>query len=286
LGRLDNMLTGRVFTANGPWVIVNDDKLRALMPNMLAHRTAELPYYERVLKEIAHATRLTLDVVRNEHRWEGLADVTVIDERAVLTHTVPGHYDVGLATKTLRSSLRGVQRAADFAGLHADQCLYAELVYPHFHGDTVHFTARTRRSQPVLFHYPAGLYGDESEHLRRVLGEERVHVIDKTDAVDAYAANARQVLNGVLVPEGTSTAFRNALQRLELDIKTVALNELFGKAGGGPACATLYLPANLDLPIDSPLRYSVSRPRAIARRDRVAERVRVDPGYFVNRPRG
>src|SRR5690242_18291931 len=35
LGRLDEVMTGRVFAANGPWVSVRDGSLRAVMPNML-----------------------------------------------------------------------------------------------------------------------------------------------------------------------------------------------------------------------------------------------------------
>jgi hypothetical protein len=66
----------------------------------------------------------------------------------------------------------------------------------------------------------------------------------------------------------------------------VPLFELFGKAGGGPACATLYLPSNLQLPTDSALRYSVHRDRIRARRERVPNQLRVSPAYFADRSRG
>ncbi|MBS1124622.1 MAG: hypothetical protein H6Q90_6850, partial [Deltaproteobacteria bacterium] len=38
LGHMDDVMTGRVFAANGPWVSVADRALRAVMPNMLKHR--------------------------------------------------------------------------------------------------------------------------------------------------------------------------------------------------------------------------------------------------------
>src|SRR5258705_5322423 len=35
LGNIEDVMTGRVFAANGPWVSVRDKTLRAVMPNML-----------------------------------------------------------------------------------------------------------------------------------------------------------------------------------------------------------------------------------------------------------
>jgi hypothetical protein len=66
----------------------------------------------------------------------------------------------------------------------------------------------------------------------------------------------------------------------------VPLFELFGKAGGGPACATLYMPVDLALPDSAPIRYSVRRAEARARRERLPERLEVDPDYFAGRARG
>ncbi len=39
LGHIDGLQTGRVFTANGPWVIVEERQVRALLPNMLPPST-------------------------------------------------------------------------------------------------------------------------------------------------------------------------------------------------------------------------------------------------------
>src|SRR5690606_8478536 len=45
LGRLDEIMTGRVFTANGPWLVVDGGALRGAMPAMLPHRRVEASYY-------------------------------------------------------------------------------------------------------------------------------------------------------------------------------------------------------------------------------------------------
>src|SRR4051812_45159645 len=53
VGAMSEILTGRVFAANGPWVVVDGKRLRALLPNMLAHRVAEHAYYRRLLTRMA-----------------------------------------------------------------------------------------------------------------------------------------------------------------------------------------------------------------------------------------
>jgi hypothetical protein len=53
LGHMDDVMTGRVFAANGPWVTRDGDTLRAVMPNMLAHRQTEAPYYRDLLARLA-----------------------------------------------------------------------------------------------------------------------------------------------------------------------------------------------------------------------------------------
>jgi hypothetical protein len=286
IGQLDAVMTGRVFAANGPWVSVRERTLRAVMPNMLAHRKMEAPYYTDLLGELADAAGLAVEIADNPHRWEGMADVAVVGDRVVLTYAVPGHYDAGTSPKTERSSRAGVAFAADFTGVPADARVYAELVYPHFHGDTVHFGARPANGPPVLVQYPGGLYGDGAATVAHALGGDAITAIARADAVDEYAGNSRQVVGGVLVPDGVSSEFAGAMIGLGLAVHRVPLFELFGKAGGGPACATLYLPRSLALPATLPRRYSVSRDAVAARRSRIPERLRVDPGYFEARPRG
>ncbi len=136
------VMTGRVFTANGPWVVCDDTRLRAVMPNMLEHRRMEAPYYRGLLASIAEAGGYDLGIAENPHRWEGMADVAVVGKKVVLTYAVAGHYDEGLEPKSSRSSREGVSFAADAVGVAEDNCVFAELVYPHFHGDTVHFGCR------------------------------------------------------------------------------------------------------------------------------------------------
>ncbi len=286
LGNLEDILTGRVFTANGPWVVARDRKLCAAMPHMLPHRQAEAPYYRDLLARVADACGLELELLENPHRWEGMADVAAVGERVVLTYAVPGHYDEGLSPKSRRSSREGVAFAADVAGVPEEARIYAELVYPHFHGDTVHFGARPARGEPALVQYPGGLWGDGASRIREDLGADRIVPTGRIDAADNYATNSRQVRGGVLIPEHASAEFEAAMEGLGLICHRLRLYELFGKAGGGPACATLYLPENLDIPARFPHRYSVSREEIRARRDRVPDRVTVDPGYFEDKSRG
>ncbi|HUH04607.1 MAG TPA: hypothetical protein VML75_21570 [Kofleriaceae bacterium] len=286
LGTMAEVMTGRVFAANGPWVVVEGRRLRAVMPRMLSHRRHEGGYYRDLLASLAELGGYELEIVECPHPWEGMADVAAVGDRVVLTHAVEGHYDQGLAPKTIRTSREGVAFAATFAGVPDDARIYAELVYPHFHGDTVHFGARPRAGAPVLAHYPGGLWGDGAARVSAALGADRIVAIEPDDAVEQYAGNSRQVASGVLVPDGVSEGFTDRLAELGLSIHRVPLFELFGKAGGGPACATLYLPANLALPADAPLRYSVNRGSIRARRERIPNRLQVSPGYFVDKPRG
>ncbi len=293
LGDLSHVLTGRVFAANGPWVVIEGRAMRAVLPHMLPHRITENAYYRRLLGAMAEQGGYSLDVRDNPHRWEGMADVAPVvrgdgagETRVVLTYTVKGHYDAGVGEKTMRSSLEGVTFAADFAGVPERERIYAELVYPHFHGDTVHFGGRPPGKDGILVHYPGGLYGEDATKVKEALGASAILLMERGDAVEAYTGNSRQVMDGLLVPDGASEAFVKAVKELGLAVVRVPLFELFGKAGGGPACATLYLPKNLVLPSQSPLLYSARRAEARARRERIAERLTVDPGFFEGRARG
>ncbi len=285
LGKMEDVMTGRVFAANGPWVSVRDRALRAVMPNMLAHRLVEADYYRTLLGALADAAGLTLEICDNPHRWEGMADVATVGDQVVLTYAVPGHYDHATTPKSSRSTRAGVAFAADYVGVPETSRIYAELVYPHFHGDTVHFGARPSSGDPVLVHYAGGLYGDGAASVAAAL-HDRVVAISRDDAVEQYAGNSRQVANGVLVPDGVSAELIATVERLGLVTHRVPLFELFGKAGGGPACATLYLPKSLVIPVDLPPRYSVTKARVQARRERIPQSLRVDREFFEAKPRG
>ncbi len=294
LGHLEDVMTGRVFAANGPWVGLEGRTLRAAMPNLLAHRNREAAYYAALLGALADAADLELDVVENPYRWEGMADIAVVGDQVVLTYAVPGHYDRDTTPKTGRSSREGVAFAADTLGVPEAARIYAELVYPHFHGDTVHFGARPTSGPPVLAHYSGGLFDGGSAdgasggaaHVAARLGVDHIVPIAAADAVTEYAGNSRQVGAGVLVPDGVSAEFGARLEGMGLALHRVPLFELFGKAGGGPACATLYLPRSLMLPAQLPLRYSASREIVRARRERIPQSLRVDPSYFEGKARG
>ena len=285
LGNLATVETGRVFTANGPWVTRAGNTLRAVMQHMLPHRRGESVYYRTLLERIAESAGLGLEATDNPHRWEGMADVAVVGEQVILTYAVAGHYDRGLAPKSPRSSREGVAFAAEHVGVPANARIFAELVYPHFHGDTVHFGARPVDGPPVLVHYAGGLWGDGHDVVARAL-PGRIVAIGMADAVHHYAGNSRQVNRGVLVPDGVSPGFIASLDRLGLAIHRVPLFELFGKAGGGPACATLYLPRSLRVPADAPFRYSATRAAAWARRETIPDRLRVSADFFAGKSRG
>jgi hypothetical protein len=209
-----------------------------------------------------------------------------VGDRVVLTYAVPGHYDADTAPKSGRSTRAGGEHAADFVGVPPESRIWAELVYPHFHGDTVHFGARPAAGEPVLVHYAGGLYGDGAATVATALGADRIIAITRDDAVEQYAGNSRQVAGGVLVPDGVSPAFAASLARLGLATHRVPLFELFGKAGGGPACATLYLPRTLEIPTNAPVRYSATRAAAHARRETIPDKLLVDREFFAGRPRG
>ena len=286
IGNLRDVETGRVFAANGPWVTLEGNRLRAVMQNMLPHRRGEVAYSRELLEQIADATDKSLELVDNPYRWEGMADVAVVGDKVVLTYAVPGRYDEGTTPKSPRSSREGVTFAADTVGVPKDARIYVELVYPHFHGDTVHFGARPAKGDAVLVHYAGGLWGDGRDRVLGTLGRDRVVPIDLDDAVHEYAGNSRQVKRGVLVPDGVSAKFKQSIANLGLETRGVPLYELFGKAGGGPACATLYLPRTLKVPANAPFLYSATREVVRARRERVPEKLTVDPDFFAGKSRG
>ncbi len=286
IGNLRDVETGRVFTANGPWITLEGGRLRAVMQHMLPHRRDEAGYYRDLLGQIADSTQKSLEIVDNPFRWEGMADVAVVGDKCVLTYAVPGHYDQGTTPKSPRSSREGVAFAADTVGVPETSRVYAELVYPHFHGDTVHFGARPKDRPPVLVHYAGGLWGQGHDLVIKNLGRDAIVSIDLDDAVHEYAGNSRQVGGGVLVPEGVSAKYLATIASLGLSTYNVPLYELFGKAGGGPACATLYLPRGLKVPVNAPFRYTATREQVRARRERVPEKLTVDPDFFAGKSRG
>ncbi len=285
LGNLRDVETGRVFTANGPWTYRDERTLRGVTQHMLPARAGEVTYHRELLGRLADAAGLGLELTDNPHRWEGMADVAVVGDQVVLTYAVRGHYDETQVPRSPRSTREGVSFAADQTGVPESARIYAELVYPHGHGDTVHFAIRPAAGPPVLVHYAGGLWGDGHDRVVNALGRDHVLSISIDDAVHQFAGNSRQIRRGVLIPDGVSPRHADLLQRLGLTTHRVVLFELFGKTGGGPGCATLPLPGGLELAATSPLRYSATRREARGRRERIAERLTVSPEYFLTRSR-
>ncbi len=285
---LDNIAhvnTGRVFTANGPWIISEGSQLKALLPNMLSHRTQEIPYYKSLLTAIAQSSKQTLVLQENPYTWEGLADIAVLGNHALLTYMIKGHYDENVSEKSMRSCYEGLIFAADFAGLEPHERLFAELIYPHFHGDTVHFTIKTQTGDYIV-QYPQGLWHDCAETAQQSLGQETRILIDHKDAVTYYAGNSRQVCNTLLVAQGVSDTFLKKMHATHLKTHELTFEQLFGKAGGGPGCLTLPLPNNLVFDDDMPCRFTVQKNNAWAHLHRIPQTVSVDPAYFQGKHRG
>ena len=117
LGNMDDVMTGRVFAANGPWITRatrRDPRGDAAHAPAPAARGGLLP--RRCSVSLPARSSRTLEIADNPHRWEGMADVAVVDDRVVLTYAVPGHYDRDTTPKSSRSSREGVTFAADFVG--------------------------------------------------------------------------------------------------------------------------------------------------------------------------
>ncbi|MBL4634129.1 MAG: hypothetical protein JKY56_09665 [Kofleriaceae bacterium] len=286
LGNISEVQTGRVFTANGPWVHISGKKISAVMQHMLPHRVLETSYYTDLLEAIAKSGGYTLSVTENPHRWEGMADITVVGDKVVLTYAVSGHYDEATTPKSGRSTLAGVTFAADTIGIPESARIYAELIYPHFHGDTVHYGLRNSEGKGLLAHYAGGLWGEGSSQVCETLGAQQILTIGKDDAVEQYAGNSRQVLDGVLVPDKVSDKYQADIEAQGLSCYRVPLFELFGKAGGGPGCATLYMPSNLELPENAPMRFSQQSEAVATRRERLPDKLTVAPEFFEGRSRG
>ncbi len=286
LCEIEDLMTGRVFTNNGPWIVRAGNAIRAVLPNMIEHRKQENAYFQRLLWKIAEQARLDLVVAENPNRWEGMADVVPIKDRVLLTFTVRGHYagDSDAGDKVLRSSKKGLKYAADFVGVPESKRLYAELIYPYFHGDTVHFVARPQNGEQKLVQFAGGLYQGEADKIQQQLGPSAIVAIDPEDAL-AFAANCRQVGKGLMMPNGVSDRFLATVESLGLHPRRVKLGELLGKAGGGPACATLPLPENIPIPDASPLRYSVVREKVLERKERMPNRVMVSSEFYESRAR-
>ena len=281
LGKLDEVMTGRVFAANGPWVTRDAGTLRAVMPNMLAHRKAEEAYYRSLLGQLAAAAGLSLAITDNPHRWEGMADVATVGDRVVLTYAVPGHYDASTTPKSSRSSRDGVAFAADRrrrARGCADLRRARLSTLPRRHR-SLRRAAVTRACRARTLH---------GRPLRRRRAERRERARRRSDRGDRSRRRRRAVRRQLAASRRRRARARRRIaarssvrsKRSASSTHRVPLFELFGKAGGGPACATLYLPRTLEVPVSLPLRYSATRDAVRARGARIPETLRVDRAYL------
>ena len=286
LGNLRDVETGRVFTANGPWVTLEGGRLRAVMQHMLPHRRGETRYYRDLLGRIADAigrqprdrrqpAPLGGHGRRRRGRRQGRPDLRR-----------PRPLQSRDPAQEQRSSREGVTFAADTAGVPPEDRIYAELVYPHFHGDTVHFGARPAAGPPVLVHYPGGLWGDGPDRVLGALGLERSCRSSSTTPSTSTPATRARSAAVCSCPTGSARASTRRSSDLGLTVHGSGSTSCSARPAAGRRARPSTCRGTLKLPADAPFRYSATRDAVRARRERIPERLTVDPDFFEGKPRG
>ena len=257
LGTIDAVMTGRVFTANGPWVTRTDG---GAARGDAAHARAP-PRRGAVLRGAARRSSPPPPGSRsrsppNPHRWEGMADVAAVGDRVILTYAVPGHYDAGTTPKSARSSARGRRvrrRSRRRPRGRADLRRARVPALPRRHGPLLRASPQDRGAGgpgPVP-RRALRRWAPRSSRVRS--GPTGSCAIDRatTRSISTRATRARWPA-ACWSRTGSSPGSSPSSRRRGLVTHRVPLFELFGKAGGGPACATLYLPAIAGGPDDAP----------------------------------
>jgi N-dimethylarginine dimethylaminohydrolase len=207
-------LTGLVYTANAGHLFSGPRRFR-LSQMTSAHRREEPLVLARFLADAG------VPVERAEHPWEGQAEL-LTDEA--------GRY---LLTWGVRSAPESVDEVR--AALPEDaRVLGVRLRPPFYHGDTCLGLFRRPGGGFLLLVYPGALLGTTAAELARFFGPDvEVYPVGEEDA-HLYACNSLAVGGALLAVRGLSAGLLEALKRRGFEIVELALDELFGKGGGGP----------------------------------------------------
>jgi N-dimethylarginine dimethylaminohydrolase len=211
-------LTGMMYTANAGALFKNGERSTWLLSKMsVAHRQAEREHIRAFWAEAGVPTE------ESAHTWEGQADVA----------TLPGNrFLLTWGVRSVRESIEAVRKRLPMGA----RVLEVKLRDPYFHGDTCLNPMSTRGGDTFLLAYGAALVDRTIPELRTFVGDKvEVLPIEEDDAL-GYACNALCVDGTVLLPAGLSTGLRGNLLRRGFKLEELALDELFGKGGGGPRC--------------------------------------------------
>ena len=225
-------LTGLIYTAEAgelAWRSATGQALEAptfLLPRMAAaHRQAEAPWIEAFIRA-ALGWRVEQPTTQ---AWEAQGDALRACQGQLVVHT----YGRGPAARTEASAY--AQVASRLSERHLQVRFVAD---PWFHGNTFLGIYGVGADQLALVCEEA-LEPSQRDALRQALHAQGVgwRAISREQSL-GYDTNSLQVGQRVLASETISRPSRQALETLGLEVRTLALSELFLKGGGAPVCLT------------------------------------------------
>ena len=220
----DAALTGMIYTAEaGEFFRDAQGGGRFMLPSMAAeHRRGEADHIARFVEETLGLATHTVGVT-----WEAQGDAIRTAHGHAIVHT----YGVGPDARTADEAY---DKVADL--LSPQHLQIAFRADPWFHGNTfLQFFRRGARA--IMLVCPEALEPGEYERLLAFVGELPVVELSRAQS-EGYDTNALQVGETILAPMTFSNDAREAARRLDLDVVTLDLGELFSKGGGAPVCLT------------------------------------------------
>jgi len=221
----DDTLTGLIYTAESGELFRDEQgDLRFLLPHMASpHRQAEAA----LIEDFAQNT-LGLATHGLQHVWEAQGDAIRAAHSDQIVHT----YGEGPYQRTSQAAYAEV--APRLSPQHIQIAFHAD---PWFHGNTFLQFFR-RRTDAIGLICPEALLEGELERLQAFLGPDLELIPISVDESRGYDTNALQVGQTVIAPTTFSKTARRATAALDLQVKTLPLDELFAKGGGAPVCLT------------------------------------------------
>lgn len=212
-------LTGLVYAANHGHLFARPGQPPLFLVSRMSvpHRARERGVVRGHLEALGVETRECVA------RWEGQAEVA----------TLPGGRYV--LTWGVRSDRESVDEVASHLPEGA-RVLVIRLREPFFHGDTCLNVVATSSGRSLLLAHGGALVDATLADLERFCAPDvEVVPVTRDDAL-AYACNALSLGAELLSPPGLSAALHETLAARGVRQVEVALDELFGKGGGGPRC--------------------------------------------------